>query len=92
MTAIIALVSPIIVSLITSAAKRLPTFTSLTDNRKLGVRVLSAGVTLFVVVFQMWQSGAYNENLISDSLITFIGTVWVWTSSTGIYHTLFDRK
>lgn len=87
-------VSPAIVSGLTALLKRLPVFSNLSDEARVpAVRALAAFISLAYVVVGFWIAPeSLDENVLSAAVEAFLGALYVWLASLGLFHGFFTKK
>ena len=86
-TAVIMMLSPFIVNVVTQLIKRFPTFESIRSSRKLAIRALAGLVSVVYVVFAMWvDPNSISDDVLANTFVTAGLAFVTWLSSLGSYH------
>ena len=86
-TAVIMMLSPFIVNVVTQLVKRLPTFESINNSRNLAIRALAGFISVVYVVFAMWvDPNSISDDVLANTFVTAGLAFVTWLSSLGSYH------
>lgn len=91
-TAVIMMLSPFIVNVVTQLVKRLPTFESINNSRNLAIRALAGFISVVYVVFAMWvDPNSISDDVLANTFVTAGLAFVTWLSSLGSYHTFLKE-
>lgn len=84
--------SPFITSTLTGLMKRIPAFTSLSDQARTPlVRLLAAFVAVVYVMLGMYVTGSITPDVLSNVVNAFVLALLAWLGSLGIFHAFFQK-